>query len=212
MPHDTGWSALFASAFRQSRNAMVLLDGGRRIVDVNAALVQLVGRPRHELLGRPAADLLTSGQVTEGEWQAWLDAGRFNGVATLRHADGHEVTVQWGAETEVATGRRLVLVVALHTSRWGPRFRRTPDDRCGPRVLSRRECEVVRLVALGRTGPEIADELGIAHDTVRTHVRNAMDKLGARSRAHLVAKALGEALLMPYPSPTSGEAAAAAHA
>ena len=52
----------------------------------------------------------------------------------------------------------------------------------------------MRLVALGQTGPEIADELGIAHDTVRTHVRNAMDKLGARSRAHLVAKAIGEEL------------------
>lgn len=52
-------------------------------------------------------------------------------------------------------------------------------------------------VALGETGPEIAAELGFAHDTVRTHVRNAMSKLGAPSRAHLVAKALGEALVEP---------------
>jgi DNA-binding CsgD family transcriptional regulator len=43
----------------------------------------------------------------------------------------------------------------------------------------------------GATGREIPEELQIAHDTVRTHVRNAMDRLGARSRAHLVAKALG---------------------
>ena len=65
------------------------------------------------------------------------------------------------------------------------------------RGRSRRvSAEVVRLVALGQTGPEIADDLGIAHDTVRTHVRNAMDKLGARSRAHLVAKAFGGELLM----------------
>ena len=35
-------------------------------------------------------------------------------------------------------------------------------------------------MASGYTGPEIADELEIAHDTVRTHVRNAMVKLGAR--------------------------------
>ena len=134
--------------------------------------------------------------VTEPEWQSWLAAGRFAGEATMLHADGREVTVQWGATTEVVTGRRLVLVVALHTSRWGPRFRREPDERGGPRALSTREAEVVRLVALGQTGPEIADDLGIAHDTVRTHVRNAMDKLGARSRAHLVAKAFGGELLM----------------
>ena len=49
--------------------------------------------------------------------------------------------------------------------------------------LTPREREIVQLVALGGTGPEIADELGIAPETVRTHVRNAMDKLGARSRA-----------------------------
>jgi DNA-binding CsgD family transcriptional regulator len=51
-------------------------------------------------------------------------------------------------------------------------------------------------VAQGRTGPEIADELHISPDTVRTHVRNAMTKLAARSRAHLVAKALGDGVVL----------------
>jgi len=192
-----GWPGLFESAFRQSRNAMVLLDERRRIVDANAAMVGLLGYPRAWLVGRQMAEVVVDGPlVTEPEWQSWLAAGRFAGEATMLHAGGREVTVQWGATTEVVTGRRLVLVVALHTSRWGPRFRRMPDERSGPRGLSTREAEVVRLVALGQTGPEIADDLGIAHDTVRTHVRNAMDKLGARSRAHLVAKAFGEELLM----------------
>ena len=50
----------------------------------------------------------------------------------------------------------------------------------------------MRLVAAGQTGPEIAEQLHISHATVRTHVRNAMAKVGARSRAHLVAKALGD--------------------
>ena len=49
---------------------------------------------------------------------------------------------------------------------------------------------------MAHTGPEIADELDICRDTVRTHVRNAMTKLGARSRAHLVAKALGDGLVL----------------
>ena len=84
----------------------------------------------------------------------------------------------------------------LTTSRWGRHFRRPDTAGPEPRPLTPREREVVQLVALGSTGPEIADELGIAHETVRTHVRNAMDKLGARSRAHLVAKALGEGLVL----------------
>jgi DNA-binding NarL/FixJ family response regulator len=62
--------------------------------------------------------------------------------------------------------------------------------------LTDRELEIVRLVAQGESGPEIAADLHIAHNTVRTHVRNAMTKLGARSRAHLVAKALGEGLVL----------------
>jgi DNA-binding CsgD family transcriptional regulator len=47
---------------------------------------------------------------------------------------------------------------------------------------------------MGHTSPEIADMLHITHNTVRTHARNAMEKTGARSRAHLVAKALGDGL------------------
>ena len=109
-------------------------------------------------------------------------------------SDGLGVSVQWGATVEVATGRRLVLFVALSTSRWGERFRRrdVDDDVSSSDALSPREKEIVHLVALGLTGPEIADELHISHDTVRTHVRNAMSKLNARSRAHLVARALAE--------------------
>jgi DNA-binding CsgD family transcriptional regulator len=64
-------------------------------------------------------------------------------------------------------------------------------------ALSAREREVVRLVAAGETGPEIAEHLHISHATVRTHVRNAMAKVGARSRAHLVAKALGDGHALP---------------
>ena len=210
MSHPDGWPALFESAFRQSRNAMLLADEQRRIVNVNAALLQMLGRTRARLVGHRVAEIIAGGPVaTEAEWQAWLAARRFSGEAALLHGDGSVVTVQWGAETEVVTGRRLVLAVALHTSRWGPRFRRTPEDRSDPRLLSAREREIVRLVAQGQTGPEMADELGIAHDTVRTHVRNAMDKLGARSRAHLVAKAIAGGLLLRAASPESGHAAPA---
>ena len=115
--------------------------------------------------------------------------------------DGGRVAVQWAAHTEVVTGERLVLFVALSTSRWGARFRRDRAAASGPRSLSRREREVVDLIAVGKTGPEIAEELHIAHDTVRTHVRNAMEKVGARSRAQLVAKALGDGhTLQPTPA------------
>ena len=183
-------SKLFSAAFAYSRNAMALVDGARLHVDANAAYVALIGYPRSAIIGQPTYRFVVGGpRATQTEWERMVAKGKFTGETQLLCADGAQVGVQWAATTEVVTGRSLVLFVALNTSRWGGRFRRTVSEEHGS--LTAREREVVRLVALGRTGPEIAGDLLIAHDTVRTHVRNAMDKLGARSRAHLVAKAIG---------------------
>jgi PAS domain S-box-containing protein len=197
MGRDQGWTGLFSSAFTQSRNAMALVDEGRRHVDVNGAYLRLLGYSREDLLGRPIWELVRDGpQIHDAEWAAALAQGRFTGETELICADGTPVAVQWGATAEIVTGRRLVLFVALSTSRWGSRFRREPPPEPVGTGLSAREREVVRLVALGASGPEIADELVISHNTVRTHVRNAMSKAGARSRAHLVARAIGQGLVL----------------
>ena len=146
--------------------------------------------------------------ATPAEWEALVRSGQFTGDARMRTADGGAVAVQWAATVEVVTGQHLVLFVALSTSRWGPRFRRATNGDGETAALSARELEIVRLVALGNSGPEIAEELRIAHDTVRTHARNAMTKVGARSRAHLVAKAIGEGLVLGLESAQLAEAAA----
>ena len=64
-----------------------------------------------------------------------------------------------------------------------------------PAPLTPREREIVRLIALGETTPQICAALFIAPDTVRSHVRNAMAKTGARTRAQLIAIALTDGLL-----------------
>ena len=128
--------------------------------------------------------------ATEDEWEAALHSGNFAGSADLVCADGSTVSVDWGAHVVVATGHRLALLVALSTSRRS--LRRAAAGTSDAPPLSPRELEIVELVALGYSGPEIAQKLHISHETVRTHVRNAMVKTGARSRAHLVAKALAD--------------------
>jgi PAS domain S-box-containing protein len=194
---NDGWSQLFHTAFRQSRNAMVLLDDERRQVDMNGAYLRLVGHKREALIGEPIYRFVVGGPlVSVDDWQATIAAGQFTGEAGLVCADGSAVEVQWAGTAEVVTGRRLVLFVALSTSRWGRHFRRPDEPPAAAGALSPREREVVRLLAAGSSGPEVAEELGIAHETVRTHVRNAMRKLGARSRAQLVAKALGEGVVL----------------
>jgi PAS domain S-box-containing protein len=192
MAVQEGWAALFQNAFKQSRNAMVLLDEQRRHVDVNGAYVKLSGYPRNELIGREVGDFIEGGpRLSQRRWLATIARGEFTGEAALVRADNTTVTVQYAGHAEVVTGHRRVLFVALSTSRWGRHSRRNADDGTHD-SLSARELEIVRLVAAGETGPEIADQLHISHATVRTHVRNAMTKVGARSRAHLVAKALGD--------------------
>jgi PAS domain S-box-containing protein len=188
-----GWPALFTAAFRQSSNGMALVDERRRHVDVNGPYLNLLGYTRAALVGRPIYDIVAGGPLaTEDEWQAQLSAGNFAGRADLVCADGSTVSVDWGAHVVVATGHRLALLVALSTSRRGGRFRQTTPSKSDAPQLSRRELEIVELVALGYSGREIAQQLHISHETVRTHVRNAMVKTGARSRAHLVAKALAD--------------------
>jgi DNA-binding NarL/FixJ family response regulator len=61
--------------------------------------------------------------------------------------------------------------------------------------LSEREHETLRLVALGHTSKEIADELSVSAKTVETYRARGMEKLGLRSRAALVRLALARGLL-----------------
>jgi DNA-binding NarL/FixJ family response regulator len=58
-----------------------------------------------------------------------------------------------------------------------------------PGALSRRESEVLALVATGRTNRAIADELFISEKTVARHVSNIFAKLGISSRAEATAYA-----------------------
>jgi PAS domain S-box-containing protein len=186
------WASLFWTAFKRSRNAMVLLDERRRCVEVNGAFLRATGYRRDAVIGTPSYDLVKGGpRMTEREWRAALVGGELFGAADLLTADGGTLSVHYAAHPEVITGRRLVLFVMLDSTRRG-RLRGSNAKEQRPDSLSEREREVVNLVAHGHTSREIADELHIAHNTVRTHVRNAQEKLGARSRAQLVAIALGD--------------------
>jgi DNA-binding NarL/FixJ family response regulator len=68
--------------------------------------------------------------------------------------------------------------------------RHGPEPVAGLDTLTPRERELAAWVATGRSNEEIARELVISPDTVRTHVSRAMVKLGARDRAQLVVFAM----------------------
>ena len=62
------------------------------------------------------------------------------------------------------------------------------------RKITPRELEVLALIADGHSTSDIARELWITTETVRTHVRRLLERLGARTRAHAVAIAYRDSL------------------
>ena len=63
--------------------------------------------------------------------------------------------------------------------------------------LTVREQEVLELLASGKSGNEIAEDLHIAPLTVRTHIRNLMSKMGVHSRLEAVAFGMKNGLIDP---------------
>src|SRR5919202_4142411 len=63
--------------------------------------------------------------------------------------------------------------------------------------LSKREREIMGLLAPGYTGEQVAEHLVLSSETVKTHIRNAMTKLEASTRVHAIAIALREGFISP---------------
>ena len=61
--------------------------------------------------------------------------------------------------------------------------------------LTRRQREILQLLANGESTTAASRELGLSEETVKTHTRNALGRLGARNRTHAVAIALRESLI-----------------
>jgi DNA-binding NarL/FixJ family response regulator len=59
-----------------------------------------------------------------------------------------------------------------------------------PPQLTPRELDVVRLMVAGRSNREIADSLTVGEETVRTHIKSILRKLGRSTRTQAVLEAL----------------------
>jgi LuxR family maltose regulon positive regulatory protein len=70
-----------------------------------------------------------------------------------------------------------------------------------PEALSDSEIRVLRYLPTNLTGPEIARELYVSHNTVRTHLRHLYEKLGTHTRADTVARGRALGLLAPSSHP-----------
>lgn len=70
--------------------------------------------------------------------------------------------------------------------------------------LTRREQDVLRLIAMGQTNREIADTLTLTISTVKTHVEHVIGKLGVSDRTQAAVRAIESGLVSGMEKPSAG--------
>ena len=96
-----------------------------------------------------------------------------------------------GAIHAVAAGETLIRpAVTERVLRGLEHVRRDFDALDPPDPLTKREVEILRLMAAGYSNREIAEALGTAEGTIKNHASSILSKLGVRDRTRAVLKAL----------------------
>jgi PAS domain S-box-containing protein len=178
----------FWEVFATTDSPMVVVDDDRVFREANAAACRMIRGTAEDIVGHPIADFTAPSHAAALD-DAWEDLMARRHVVrewSLTDVEGHTFPIGVAATCDVPEpGRHLgVLLFTVEE----------PGSADAPR-LSQREREITRLLAEGLSGERIARELFLSPETVRTHIRNAMEHVGARTRAHLVAIALREGLI-----------------
>jgi PAS domain S-box-containing protein len=208
---DSHAEARLRAAFERVRNPLLIVDDQRRYVTANAPACGLLGIAPEEVPWRRMEDFTWPGdrERLAAQWDEFLRSGGMEGLFHLRLADGRLVLVEFSATANVVPGRHLSVVLP----RGGPVAEDALDEAAGKALplsvvrnveqqpLTSREHEVIALVAAGLQGGEIAARLEVSPETVKSHVQNAMTKLGAHTRAHAVAIALSSGQIDVLESP-----------
>jgi len=178
---DAANGADAVTAARRLDPDVVLMDVRMPVLDGLEATRRLVGaRPAGS--ERPKVLILTTFDLDDYVYEA-LRAGASGFL--LKDAPAadlvHAVRVVAGGDALLAPSvtRRLIAEFAARPDRSRPR----PTSLS---ALTPRETEVLRLIARGRSNGEIADDLVVAEQTVKTHVGRILAKLNLRDRAQAV--------------------------
>jgi PAS domain S-box-containing protein len=171
----------FRELFDSDPGPIALLDDSGCMADLNPAACALLELEYDQLVGRKLAGFVA--EEGRADWQRCWEAvrlkGRANGRLALISGGGRRHDVDFWASAHYTPGRELALLRVAG-----------PEPRWHQRVLTRREREIFQLLALGLSAPQIAERLVLSPLTVRTHVQNGMNRLGANTRVQAIAMAL----------------------
>jgi PAS domain S-box-containing protein len=182
--------------------AVIATDADGVVRTWNARAEVLYGWSRDEAIGRHISELTFADSERSQAEQIMAAIQRgdsWQGTFRLRRKDGTEFSAFVKDSPIYDAENRLVGIVGVSIEIADPELARAVRALVGDgnhshgrrtRTLSPREREVLGLLARGLTGEQIADRLVLSPETVRTHIRNAREKLGASTRVEAVTMAL----------------------
>jgi DNA-binding CsgD family transcriptional regulator/PAS domain-containing protein len=190
-------AALFHAVFDHLWDAALLIDDERCVLAGNRAVRRLLGVNRGTLLTTRIDDYIPAGKRGELEraWSPFVSLGSMELVCPIRLPNGLERTVRLRGTASITPGRHLITLQVVR--RAAVTGESGDTEASGAATLTFREREVLTWLARGIHAPVIAEQLSLSAETVRTHTRNAMTKLGARSRPHAVALAIQQGQIEP---------------
>jgi DNA-binding NarL/FixJ family response regulator len=158
---------------------VVLMDVRMPMLDGLAATRKLLSDGHRD---RPKVLILTTFDLDDYVYEA-LRAGASGFLLKDAPADDlvHAVRVVAGGEALLAPSVTRRLIAEFATRPHADRPRPTALN-----ALTPRETDVLRLIARGRSNQEIAADLVVAEQTVKTHIGRILAKLGLRDRAQAV--------------------------
>jgi DNA-binding NarL/FixJ family response regulator len=122
-----------------------------------------------------------------------IDLGVSGFVGKNQHLSELLSAIRQAAQGEIAIPASLLLGLLGRK----PRPRQQAVDLQNQETLTPREYEILNCLAKGHSATEIAALLNISPLTVRTHIRNLIEKLGVHSRLEAVTYAMQRGLINP---------------
>jgi PAS domain S-box-containing protein len=207
--------AQLLEAFTRASDAVFAIDQHMRVVYWNLAAEHVFGVDAAAAIGR-RCDEIVAGSETSGA--ALCAPGcRIVGCSRRGHAaetydlrrTGVDGKPQWlNVSIVVLRGQRRASTLTVHLVR-DVTSRRQVEQRAGqvllslagediarpPHALTRREAEVLRMLACGSSNKSIAATLGISATTVRNHIEHVLAKLGVHSKLEAVVAAARERII-----------------
>lgn len=161
--------------FDAAANAMLIVDDEPRILTANVAAAELLRTPAADLAGLPLAGIpAPDAETTAHSWALVRRNGR--GHMRIPRDGGRDIEVGLHLVGEIGGDARLVLL--------------EPIGLPGAGILTPRQRDTLRLLCDGATNQQIALALGVSDPTVQKHIVGIKERLGAATRAQVVALAL----------------------